>query len=111
MSEKSVMKIYRLSEKENEEFKRKAKAASMPEAQLIRLLIKGYRPPVDPGEEFHRDMNELLKVAEGLHDLARRSRDEDVKEELKKTSKELRHLRMQLQEKHLKGEKVNIKWQ
>ena len=100
-----------MTEEEALDLKVKAEKACMSESRLIRLLIKGYRPPVDPGEEFHRDMNELLKVAEGLHDLARRSRDEDVKEELKKNSKELRHLRMQLQEKYLKGEKVNIKWQ
>lgn len=111
MSEKSVMKIYRLSQEENEEFKRKVKAASMPEAQLIRLLIKGYRPPNAPGDEFHDDMNKLLKAAEELRDIARRSRDEDVKEPLKEASKELRHLRMQLQEKYLKGERINIKWQ
>ena len=100
-----------MTEEEALDLKEKAEKACMSESRLIRLLIKGYRPPVAPGEEFHKDMNELLKVAEGIHDVARRILDEDVKAELKSTSTELRHLRMQLQEKYLKGERINIKWQ
>ena len=111
MAEKSVMKIFRLSEEENEDFKRKAKKALMPEARLIRLLIAGYHPPEAPGDEFFDDMNRLLAVAEGLHEIAKRSRSADVKELLEQESKQLHGLRVELKKKYLSGERKNIKWQ
>ena len=121
MAEKSVMKIYRLSKEENEDLKKKAKAASMTEAQLVRLLLKCYNPPAAPGKEFHEDMNSLLKVAEHLYSLSERvalrnlkEKDEgldEAKELMRKASRDIHTLGMQLLEKYLKGEKVNIKWQ
>lgn len=98
----------------------KAKLASMYEARLVRLLISGYHPPEAPGKEFHEDMNNLLGVAENLYTLSEhiarknlREQSEDLDEVIsimRTASRDIRTLRMQLLEKCLKGEKVNIKW-
>lgn len=112
MQEKRDVKMtVRLTETESEWLKTKAKKALMPEARLVRLLLAGYHPPEAPGEEFFDDMNRLLAVAEGLHEIAKRSRSEDVKELLEQESKQLHGLRVELKKKYLSGERKNIKWQ
>lgn len=122
MEDRKIVKMtVRLTEKENEDLKKKAKDASMSEAQLVRLLIKCYNPPAAPGKEFHEDMNGLLNAAEHLYSLSERIALRNVREQsedsaemirlMREASRDIHTLRMQLLEKYLKGEKVNIKWQ
>ena len=117
---RTIKKNIWMNETENEDLKKKAKAASMTEAQLLRLLLRCYNPPAAPGREFHEDMNKLLKVADDLYFLSERvalrnlrekdERLDEIKELMRKASRDIHTLRMQLLEKYLKGEKVNLKW-
>lgn len=107
---KMIMKIYRLSEKENERLKKLAEKASMTEAQLIRALISGYHPPAAPGEEFHDDMNKLLKAAEALERVYRSCKGEEQKRALDEQIAGIENLREALLDKYILGERKEDKW-
>ena len=122
MEEKKTVKMtVRLTESESKDLKKKAKDASMTEAQLVRLLLKCYNPPAAPGKEFHEDMNKILEVARDLNLLTERmayrnvgdpEQDiEEIKKLIREEAKSLRDMRAKYLDKYLKGEKVNSKWQ
>ena len=102
---KNIMKIYRLSEKENEKLKSDAEKARMTEAQFIRSLISGYHPPAAPDDRFFDDMENLREVANNLADTIRRLRHEDIALEVKEEIAGLKNLRSALMKKYLLGQR------
>lgn len=99
MEKKKVMKIFRLSEKENEKLKKQAENACMTEAHLIRTLISGYHPPAAPDDKFYDDMERITEVSDKLADSIRFARtDEDIKA-IKEEVAGLKNLRLALMRK------------
>ena len=105
---KMIMKIYRLSEKENESLKKAAEKASMTEAQFIRSLISGYHPPESPDERFFEDMEELKNASNNLADSIRRLRSEGVVLDVQEEVAGLKNLRLALMKKYLLGERRKV---
>lgn len=107
---RTIKKNVWMNEKEDAELKKKASAASMSEAHLIRVLISGYHPPAAPGKEFHDDMNKLLKAAEAIERVHKSCRDEELKRKLDEQIAGIEILREALLDKYLLGERKEFKW-
>ena len=102
---KMIMKVYRLSEKENEKLKRDAKKASMTEAHFIRSLISGYHPPEAPGDEFFTDMEMLSEACDKLEEAIKNCKDSGVVSTVNEQIAGVENLRRALMKKYLLGER------
>ena len=100
-----------MTEREASELSMKAQKACMSESQLIRLLISGYHPPEAPGEEFHKDMGDLITVAEKMSTLAETERDPEIRKLLSDTSMDLKKLSLEIRRRYLTGERERLRWQ
>ncbi len=67
---KSVQKHIRLSICESQDLKQKAQRTCMSESQLIRALIRGYKPKEKPDNRFYEEMRQLSSIANNLNQLA-----------------------------------------
>ena len=75
---RTIKKQFWLTEQENQNLQEKAHAACMPEAGLLRFLIRGYHPREQPGEAFFAVMQEMSTLAERIELLAASSVDADL---------------------------------
>ena len=107
---RTIKKNVWMNEKEDAELKKKATAASMSEAHLIRVLISGYHPPAAPGREFHDDMNKLLQAAETIERVYKSCRDEDLRRALDEQIAGIENLRDALLDKYILGERKEQEW-
>lgn len=105
MEKKKVMKVFRLSEKENEKLKRLSEKACMTEAHLIRTLISGYHPPAAPDDRFYDDMEKITEVSDKLADSIRFVRSEEDRKTIREEVAGLKNLRLALMKKYLLGER------
>ena len=92
-----------LTEEEAEDLRRKAQAVRMPESQLIRHLISGYRPPEAPGKEFFGAMNRLAEQVDKLEKLSHEVMDTQTRNLLFDESMNLKELRLKLFRKYVAG--------
>ena len=99
-----------MNDKEAADLKKKAKAASMTESQLIRALISGYHPPAAPGKEIHDNVNKLLTAASNLEKALKECKDDETRKKLDEQIAGLELLREALMDKYLLGERKELKW-
>ena len=71
MKHKTVDKHIRISEKENEDWKKKAERTGLTESALIRLLVSGYYPKEKPDERFYYAMNRISAFNNTIRKLAK----------------------------------------
>lgn len=67
---RTIKKQIWLNREEDCELKRKAKAACLTEAALIRLLLSGYEPRAFPGEEIREFTRALSQLGNNFNQLA-----------------------------------------
>lgn len=101
-------KEFVMNEKEAADLKDKARAACMTESHLIRSLIKGYQPPVNPDEHFHSDMNKLLDACEALTEAAENLHKKEGRGDVVNEIDELREMRRIFLRKYLAGERRRL---
>ena len=104
---KSIAKIFRLSEKENEKLKRDAAKARMTEAHFIRCLLSGYHPPSAPDDRFFDDMERITEVSDKLADTIKYASSEDDRKVIKEEVAGLKNLRFALMQKYLRGSRTD----
>ena len=110
MGRKGVKKQFWLTREQAEFLEVSARKACIPEVQLIRLLLKGYQPPADPGKEFFEDMDALLKASAELTAASKRT-DPEASMLLRSEAYALKELRLRLEKKYLTGERKELSWQ
>ena len=99
-----------MNEKEARELTEKAKMACMTESHLIRLLIAGYHPPVAPGDEFYRDLNKVIEVADKLQLTSEFMNSPEIVDILRSASMDLKELTLEIRKRYLRGEREKIQW-
>ena len=76
---RTIKKQIWLNREEDCELKRKAKAACLTEAALIRLLLSGYEPRAFPGEEIREFTRALSQLGNNFNQLAAKAHIDTVK--------------------------------
>ena len=66
----TAQKHFRFSKEDAENLKRKSQMACMSESQLVRMLIRGYKPKEKPDNRFYEAMRQLSSIANNLNQLA-----------------------------------------
>ena len=66
----TIQKHFRFSKEDAENLKRKSQKASLSESQLIRMLIRGYKPKEKPDDRFYEAMRQLSGIANNINQLA-----------------------------------------
>jgi len=66
----SIQKHFRFTEVEVNELREKAQKACVSESQLIRSLVRGYRPKEKPDGRFYEAMRQLSGIANNINQLA-----------------------------------------
>ena len=64
-----IKKQFWLSEEDNNELKRKAKLANLPQSTLVRFLIRSYEPREQPSDRFYAAMREQYAIGNNLNQL------------------------------------------
>ena len=95
MGRKGVKKQFWLTREQAEFLEVSARKACIPEVQLIRLLLKGYQPPPDPGKELTA---------------ASKKADPEAAMLLRSEAYALKELRLRLEKKYLTGERKELSW-
>jgi len=67
---KTIQKHFRLTIKESEDLRTKARKACLSESQLVRMLLRGYLPKEKPDDRFYGAMRELSGIANNINQLA-----------------------------------------
>ena len=70
MRKRNIQKIVRFNRKEAQDLAAKAMKASLSEAGLIRLLIRGYESIQKPDDRFYDVMRELSSIGNNINQLA-----------------------------------------
>ena len=66
----TIQKHFRFSKEDAENLKIKSQKACLSESQLIRLLIRGYKPKEKPDDRFYEAMRQLSGIANNINQLA-----------------------------------------
>ena len=66
----TIQKHFRFSKEDAENLKIKSQKACLSESQLIRLLIRGYKPKEKPDDRFYEAMRQLSGIANNTNQLA-----------------------------------------
>ena len=111
MKKRSIKKQFYMNRDEAQELRKKAKAACMSEAMLIRFLVAGYIPPTAPDERFYEAM-ELLRELYGKLDSFKDKIDDVptikfINDEIHSWKK----FRIALEARYLLPERMSKKWQ
>lgn len=109
MGRKGIKKQFWLTREQAEFLEVSARKACIPEVQLIRLLLKGYQPPPNPGKEFFEDMDALLKASAELTAASKKT-DPEAAMLLRSEAYALKELRLRLEKKYLTGERKELSW-
>ena len=67
---RDIKKSFWVTREENEEIRRKAQAACLSEAELIRQLVSGYTPAAKPDERFWEVMDLMRGMADNIDMIA-----------------------------------------
>lgn len=111
MGRNGIKKQFWLSREQAERLETSARNACMPEVQLIRMLLAGYQPPPAPGEQFHEDMDALLKMSGELVALAKQVKFGEAADIILSEGLAIRKLRQDIERKYLTGERSDPLWQ
>ena len=67
---RNIQKHLRLTAEEAAALRNKAQRTCLSESQLIRMLLKGYRPKERPDNRFYEAMRQLSGIANNINQLA-----------------------------------------
>ena len=66
----TIQKHFRFSQEDADNLKIKSQKACLSESQLIRMLLRGYRPKGKPDDRFYEAMRQLSSIANNINQLA-----------------------------------------
>ena len=66
----TIQKHFRFSQEDAENLRIKSQKACLSESQLVRMLIRGYRPKEKPDDRFYEVMRQLSGIANNINQLA-----------------------------------------
>lgn len=110
MGRQGVKKQFWMTSEQAEDLSRKAECACLTEAGLIRMLLNGYHPPQAPGDDFYKELNQLIQTAEKIYLEAEKTKDPEVKKILLDSSLDLKRLSLEIRRRYLTGEREAVKW-
>ena len=91
----------------------KAKKAYLNEATLIRMLVKGLEPKEKPGDDFYNAMNLISEFGNKVNEVSEKMRllGNINYEEIKVEVKRWHEFQADIEEKFLRPDRSNLKWQ
>ena len=108
---RSKRREFVMTQEEFDDLKRKAEGACMSQSQLLRLLIAGYQPTKEQDEEFHEDMDKLLRACGDLIALSKQVKFGEAADLMRDEALAIRKFRQKLERKYLSGERRDPGWQ
>ena len=108
---RTIKKQVWMNKAEAQDLQKKAKKACMTEARLIRMLLEGYNPPVDPDDRFYDAMDEMRKASERLEGFAKAASSDADREKYHNAACELLRIQNELEKKFLLPRESDFKWQ
>ena len=108
---RTIKKQIWMTRDEAQDLKKKAKAACMTEARLMRMLLAGYMPPAAPDERFFDAMDQLREMGEKVDRLANARDDAEKAAMIKSESERWHRFQADIEKKFLLPERNDIKWQ
>ena len=108
---RTIKKQIWMTRDEAQSLKKKAKAACMTEARLMRMLLEGYEPPAAPDDRFYEAMEEIGKLGDDIEAISFRCIDPDMAWMLEGEVKKWHKLQADIEHRYLRPEKAGIKWQ
>ena len=66
----TVQNHFRFSKEDAESLKVKSQKTCLSESQLVRLLLRGYKPKEKPDDRFYEAMRQLSGIANNINQLA-----------------------------------------
>ena len=66
---RNIKKQFWVNEEEDRELKREAKLVGLPEATLLRMLIRAYKPKEKPDNRFYACMKQVYGISSSLNQL------------------------------------------
>ena len=67
---RTIKKQFWFSRDEAQDLQKKAKKACLPEAALVRLLLRGYEPKEKPDDRFYDAMREFSAIGNNIHQIS-----------------------------------------
>ncbi|MCC8073948.1 MAG: plasmid mobilization relaxosome protein MobC [Clostridiales bacterium] len=113
MRKRNIQKILRFNRAEAQELQKKAKAACLSEAALIRLLVKGYEPKAKPDERFYDVMRELSAIGNNINQLSAKANSLGFIDApmLQSEAKKWNKFQLEIEKRYLRPDKSELKWQ
>ena len=113
MSKRNIEKHILVNRAEAQDLQKKAKKACLSEGGLIRLLIKGYSPKAQPGEEFYEVMRELSAIGNNINQLSVKANTLGFVDAvmLKKEAERWHKFQADVERVFLRPDKSEMKWQ
>lgn len=113
MRKRNIQKIVRFSRDEAQDLQKKAKKACLSEAELIRLLLRGYEPREKPDERFYDVMRELSSIGNNINQLAVKANALGFVDapQLKKEAERWHKFQADIERTYLRPDKSEMKWQ
>ncbi len=96
---------------EAQSLKKKAKAACMTEARLIRLLLEGYTPKPVPDDRFYESMDQLKVMGDRLEHISDGCRSPEDSAFIAEEAKKWHAIQLDMEKKYLLPERRDEKWQ
>ena len=66
----TIQKHFRFSKEDAENLKIKSQKTCLSESQLIRMLLRGYKPKEKPDDRFYEAMRQLSSIGNNINQLA-----------------------------------------
>jgi hypothetical protein len=108
---RTIKKQIWMTRDEAQDLKKKAKAACMTEARLMRMLLAGYAPPAAPDDRFYKAMDEINEFGDSIDRLAGSVNDPKTAAMLIKEAEKWHRLQAKIEKHYLSPERMDIKWQ
>ncbi len=110
---RTVKKQFWFSDEESNTLKEKARMVCLSEASLIRLLVEGFKPKEKPDERFYEMMKQLSVIGSNVNQIAVKANALGfVDVPMLKTEVERWHkFQADIEQRFLKPEKSDLKWQ
>ena len=92
---------------------KKAKNTCLPEAALVRLLVRGYEPKERPDERFYDVMRQLSSIGNNINQLAAQANSLSFvdAQKLQKEAERWHKFQADVERQFLRPEKSEMKWQ
>ena len=111
--EKNNQEAVLVSRDEAQDLQKKAKKACLPEAALVRLLLRGYEPKEKPDDRFYDAMREFSAIGNNIHQISVKANALGFIDTQKLNSEldRLHNFQADMERQFLRPGESNLKWQ